>query len=222
MAQGRAPWHPGLLAGLGAFLVFIVSPVLPFLGVVFTLLGVACLALLSGDARRRGPAAGRRATLGLVLLALGFLTLFATNVLGASLLQGGDLEAWRRTFWLYAAGEVAVAAGFHLGPLHLASDRSRTLLGVALGAAVATSAIASWQAQGAAATMAADLAAQGIAAGGEGYRAWLPGAVAAFAEATAGANQAKAVAFILFAWAYAGIAGRLRAEARPKDPWALK
>lgn len=222
MAQPRAPWHPGLLAGLAAFLLVILSPVFPPLGLVFTLLAVASLALLGSDARRRGPATARPATLGLLLLAAGLFASFATNVLGNGALARGDFEGWRRTLWFYLAAEVAVAAGFYLGPQHLASERSRMLLGVALGAAVATSGLALWQAQGPAAEVLAEGAALASEPGSpehvEQTRALLEG----FYVATSTANQAKAIAFIVFAWAYATIAGRLRAEGAPKDPRPLR
>lgn len=222
MAPSPPPWHPGLLAGLGAFLVVILSPLFPPLSVVFTLLGVVSLALLGSDARRRGGTAGRPAMLGLGLLAAGFFGAFLTNVLANAALAAGDFEGWRRSLWLYLAAEVAVAAGFYLGPQHLASDRSRMLLGVALGAAIATSGIALLQAQGPAGAVVAAGEALPDPPGSPEHANATRALVVGFYEATSGANQAKAVAFIVFAWAYATIAGRLRAEATPKDPWATR
>jgi hypothetical protein len=212
----------GLLAGLGAFLAFILAPALPLVfSPLFTLLGVLSLGLLSGDARRRGPATGRHALAGLVALAVGMLLLFATNGIAAASLAQGDLGRWRGTLLLYLVAEVLVATGFFLGAWHLASQRSRTLLGVAVGAAVATSLLAAAQAQAPAQALEEELRASGAEPGSAAYGEVLRAAVGRFYETTAGANQAKAVPFILFAWAYATILGRLKHEQRPRDAWAL-
>lgn len=214
-------WQTGLLLGLGAFLAVIVAPLAPLLGLVFALLGVAALAVLSGDAKRLGAAARRAATLGLALLAGGLLLSFVTNFLAAGALGRGDFAGWARVQWLYLAAEAAVAGGFYLGARHLASARSRALLGVALGAALATSGVAAWQAQAPAQAVVAQGDALADEPGSPGHGNGTRALLAAYFDATAPANGAKAVGFILFAWAYATILGRLRAEARPKDPWAL-
>lgn len=93
--------------------------------------------------------------------------------------------------WVAFAGDVALAAGLYLAPQHLAASRSRTLLGLAFGASIALSGIV------------AVLASQGSS------------------DRLVAAVSAKGLPFILFAWAYATILGRLRREGKPTDPWSL-
>lgn len=179
-------WQLGLRLGLAAFVVFLVSQVAPVLFLPFVVMGVAMAAVLRGDARARGRAAMQPATLGLVLLVVGFTgTFMAVSASGAALAR--DPQADLGPFlWMRFASEVAMGAGFYFAPLHFAADRSRLFLGLAFGASIAVAA--------------------GIA-----YAASTQSR-----EAVESASLARGLPFILFAWAYAMILGRLQREGGPK------
>lgn len=218
----RAPtWQVGLSLGLAALFLDLLRPLAGFLLLPHALFAIACFAVLSGDAKPRGLQARRLALAGLAAGALGLLLTFAANALANASAASGQWATWRTTLPLMALAQTGIAAGFYLAPQHLASARSRTLLGVALGAAVATAALALLQAQGPADALVAASAQQPGAPGSAEHQLWAQQALGAFYEATAAANQATTVASILFAWAYATIFGRLRAEGKPRDPWRL-
>jgi hypothetical protein len=178
----------GLKLGLAAFLAAILAAAIALVGLLFTLLGVAAVAVLTGDARRRG-APPRLSWAALALVVAGFLALIVRNGLGAPAIQANQ-PLPPAAIWIGFAGEVGVAAAFYLAPSHLAADRSRLLLGLAFGAALAISGIVAW------------LAAAGPSA-------QLDTAV-----------SVQGLPFILFAWAYATMLGRLRAQARADAPAA--
>jgi len=202
----------GLQLALVAFVLYVSAQVIPLLVLPHVLLGVAAAAVLFRDARRSGPGPARMTAMGLGLVLGGMLGILASNSLASRALDAGALALWDATLWPRMAAEIAVAGGFYALAAPLAGARSRILLGLAFGAAVATSIVGVAASLGPADALVAEGRALAADPSSEAYRTWVQDAFLRFLQATESATLAKATPYILFSWAYATILGRLGAD----------
>jgi hypothetical protein len=181
----------GLQLGIGAFVVGLLMQVVPILTFAFLLLSVACASVLQRDVQRRHPDKKVLARVGLLLMIVGALALTAAPYL---LVQACP-EVAQGTFCVVPS---AVAAQFG-GLIAMAIAfylLAQPLVGARseffLGIALGTAFV--------------------VFGGG----AWVIVSGSNLREAAA---LAQGMPFVLFAWAYAAVLGRLRRDAAaPGEP----
>jgi hypothetical protein len=197
-----------LQLALAAFLMLLVGPLAAPLQLLGLLLALGAFAMLYA-ASREDPPARRHAVLAVGLLLLAFVAGIAYGALAARALGRGDFRGWVDLGWLYAAASVALAAAFYVAPQTLVTPRSRTLLGAALGIAIAVAVGTVVSSQGAGERFVAGGEAIQDEPGSAAHNARVEDLQRQFAAETEQLVAVQGLPYVVFAWAYATTLGAL-------------